>query len=321
MNKNFENYKNTYSALRPSDEAIERAMNMTNEKQKISFKPTYKRLVAAALALVLFIGGGFGVSHFTNKGDKLTVLVAYAESPEYVSPLNEQGLFYGIYVAPLDNKTEMDNILTRYQRDQAKLALERENLPKNIGKSYGNGGGTAYSPKFDKHTAAFYTLQAGSFALSLDDYSDVKSFKVENSSSYGVLELSYVHKDKLPEEELEYLADIENLDDLPEKEQQRILDEIGYSEKHIWELTGDELRYSKDSGSYECGFGKYVQNKGYDLYWTYTTELKNAIGDNPDFDLSEIKDTITFTVTFNDGTVKNASLNLYFDKDGYMHFE
>lgn len=61
MNKNIENYKNTYSALRPSDEAIERAINMTSEKQKISFKLTYKRLAAAALALVLFIGGGFGL--------------------------------------------------------------------------------------------------------------------------------------------------------------------------------------------------------------------------------------------------------------------
>ena len=34
MNKNYENYQNTYSALRPSDEAIERAMNMTNKKTK-----------------------------------------------------------------------------------------------------------------------------------------------------------------------------------------------------------------------------------------------------------------------------------------------
>lgn len=50
-------------------------------------------------------------------------------------------------------------------------------------------------------------------------------------------------------------------------------------------------------------------------------ELEYAIGRNPYFDLSQIKDIIKFTVEFNDGTVKSASINLYFDSNGYMHFE
>ena len=92
-------------------------------------------------------------------------------------------------------------------------------------------------------------------------------------------------------------------------------------DNHEFTLTGDEIRFSQDTKSFECGKGKYKQNKGYFLLWEPSEELGYAIGDNPHFDLSQIKDTITFTLEYNDGTVKTASLNLYFDRDGYMHFE
>lgn len=52
-----------------------------------------------------------------------------------------------------------------------------------------------------------------------------------------------------------------------------------------------------------------------------TDDVYQAIGNDLNFDLSQIKDTITFTVNFDDGTVKTASINLFFDSDGYMHFE
>lgn len=90
---------------------------------------------------------------------------------------------------------------------------------------------------------------------------------------------------------------------------------------HEFILTGDELRYSYNSRYGEMGLGRHKVCKGYWLTWEISDELVSAISENPDFDLSQIKDTITFTVEFNDGTVKTASLNLYFDSDGYMHFE
>lgn len=71
---------------------------------------------------------------------------------------------------------------------------------------------------------------------------------------------------------------------------------------------------------YSCGI-KHIVNKGYFLNWEMSDELEYAIGKDPYFDLSQIKDTIKFTAEFNDGTVKSASINLYFDSNGYMHFE
>lgn len=325
MNKNIENYKNTYSALRPSDEAIERAMNMTNEKQKISFKLTYKRLAAAALALVLFVGGGFGINHFTNKSDELTVLVAYADDNGelYFGGKSEQPLFYAIYTAPISDKKACEEVANRRQKDQTKVLNNMDEIAKKGSYAYYGAGSNGCYNKEGEETAVFYTLSGGAFELNLDDYSDVKKFEVKNESKYGMIQFEYAGQD---DSELEKIAaEIDKIKDDDEREQaiEKALDEGVLKDlfSHEWTLTGDELRYSQEVGYAQGGEGRYKTNKGYLLLWEVSEALVDEISENPDFDLSQIKDSITFTVTFNDGSVKTASLNLYFDKDGYMHFE
>ena len=319
MNKNIENYKNTYSALRPSDEAIERAMNMTNEKQKVIFKLTYKRLAAAVLALVLFIGGGFGINHFTNESNNFTVLVAYADSPEYVSAANEQGLFGALYVAPVNDEKKYNDTMHRYCTDWDKISTAAEKTAKEGSSASLSGGLGPHDielPSGDV-TAKYWIIRAGHFALNLDDYADVQSFKIENISPYIYLNL----------ENPQFYEKMENdWYGRTEEEWNAMMDEEllkeAYSWAHAFEMTGEEIRDSPKSGYFSVTTKKHkVTNYGYFLSWEPSTELFNAIAENPDFDLSQIKDTITFTVTFNDGSVKTASLNLYFDKDGYMHFE
>lgn len=150
--------------------------------------------------------------------------------------------------------------------------------------------------------------------LSLDDYSEVKSFKVENTSKYGYIEFDYLgHREKMFE-----MAQDDYFEEGHVDTDQDTRDFYGWG--HEFQITGDELRRSQEDGSY-AGGTKHEVNKGYSIQWIPSMELLNdTIGNNPDFDLSEIKDTITFTVEFNNGTVKTASLNLYFDSDGYMHF-
>ena len=310
MNKNSESYKNTYSQLRPSAEAVERVMDMTNER-KPGFKPVFKRLTAATLALAIIICVGFGINYaFQNddSNEELGVLVAYASTGEFleIGSITDQDFFYAIYVAPFDNEKVMKAAKERYNFDVAKVTekmydLSDEGYPANI--HHGN--------RFDD----IYTIEAGEFALNLDDYSEVKSFKVENSSIYGALEFDYDfwgrlgYTDTLP-------TDLDD-DELIEY----VVNNYPYPyEGNEIEISGDVLRRSQKSGFYTKGKKKHEINKGYALSWEISEELAIAVDNDPNFDLSQIKDTITFTVEFYDGTVKTASIDLYFDSDGYMHF-
>ncbi len=83
MNKNFEAYKSTYSALRPSDEATERILHMTKTRTKKTMK--MKPLLAAAACLLLLVTGIFGGSaisgrlHAVKPADNLFTIKAYAQ--------------------------------------------------------------------------------------------------------------------------------------------------------------------------------------------------------------------------------------------------
>lgn len=317
MNKNSENYKSTYSQLRPSAEAVERAMDITNEKKR-SFKPIFKRLAAAALAFAVLIGGGFGINYSLQKDDssgELGVLVAYAATGEYlnVGSANKQDLFYALYVAPIDDEEALKSIRERYNSDYAKVTeLAKKVSGEGYSASIGSGNDYCSNDAWET-TAQVYKLEASDFALSLDDYSNVKTFKVENSSEYGILIFDY-----------DFWGQLGYTDTLPTDIDDELLDRLNNSSPesligHKFEISGDVLRRSQDSKFYSGGT-KHEVNKGYFLNWRPSDELKRAIGNDPSFDLSQIKDTITFTVEFNDGSVKTASLDLYFDSDGYMHF-
>lgn len=326
---NREIYKAAMSGIRPSDEAVERIFDLTVDKKKPGFKQTFKKAVSVALALVMIVvGGGFATDAIVRNyktNQPLTVMIAYAGDNGKLTfgSKSDQKLFYGIYVAPLNDKNACDNAKKRWQADTTELMNQLDNIDEDSSGSYGKGSFPCYSPEQKKETAVFYTLEGGMFELNLEDYSDVKSFKVNNESKYGLLQFDYERE----ETEQVYLEQFPQMFDedyvATDEEIQTFLDQHPEFSLHSHEfaLTGDELRYSQDTKTYECGFGKYEQNKGYYLTWCPSEELTYAIGDDPYFDLTQIKDTITFTVAFNDGTVKTASLDLYFDRDGYMHFE
>lgn len=313
MNKNSESYKSTYSKLHPSAEAIERAMDITNEKRR-SRKPVFKRLATAALVFALLIGGGFGINYALRKDEpnaELGVLVAYAATGEFleVGSGNEQDLFYAIYVSPRFDVEASKAVQERYEADRKELD---ELTDKYFEEGY--SANIRYGNSITAAIAEIYTIETGSFALNLDDYTDVKSFKIENASPYGILEFDYDFYGKLgytdaPPTDFDddYLERIETL---------------GFPypiECHEFEISGEVLRRSQESGFYFEGKKNDV-NKGYTLLWTVSGELANAIDNDESFDLSQIKDTIKFTVELNDGSVKTASINFYFDSDGYMHF-
>lgn len=320
---NKEKYKAAMSGVRHSDEATEKIFEMTVDKRQTK-KHTFKRLASAALALAILIGGGFGVNQIvydrtnpndTNPGivesesNPLTVMVAYAGEYKQVSDItadsmNEQQIFYSIHYADIEDKEAVSKAKALFDKDKSTVLDNAQELS-NEGYTARGGSGSqgCWSSEKDKETAILYTVRGGGFALNLDDYSNVKSLTFENNSAYGNLVFDCLKTWQALEENVEQNGT-----------------GMGIIDGHKFTITGEELMASQDSKMYEGGT-KHKVNKGYNLNWEPSDELYNTIGNDLNFDLSQIKDTITFTVEFDDGTVKTASINLFFDSDGYMHFE
>lgn len=300
MNKNNQNYKETFAAFNPSDTAVEKIFEMTTDNRKSAKGITFKRVAAVVLAFVLVISGGFGVNAVIGKKtqsyDKLGVMVAMAGERELLSAgsINEQQLFYRIYVADMDDKEQWNRIKTEWGNEKAEQLEKASELgEKNITAGVGSGGSGCYSSEQDRETAMLYTLRAGEFVLTLNDYSNVKSITIENSSEYGNVNLQ---------------LDVEG-------EDLSVYNRHG----HCVSATGEEIRYSIEQGFYETHTQNGTVNKGYCVQWEASHDLYDTIGNDVNFDLSQIKDTIIFMVRYDDGSSEQASVNLAFDRDGYMH--
>lgn len=309
---NRERYKSAMSGVHHSNDAIERIFDMTVDK-KSSRKNTFKRLASATLALAILVGSGFGVNQIVNdkikqddtkpnivqsESNPLTVMVAYAgelETPKEfemkAGSENKQQLFYSLHFADINDEKALAKLEEIFEKDKSTVSSSAQGVSDEGYSTTIITSSGAFCDANEKVTVKYHAVKGGSIALSLDDYTDVKSFCVKNNSEYGQLYLNYKVDGKTKSNFGNNLS-----------------------------ISGDDLRNSQDSKIFECGTIHKV-NKGYELHWDYTQELYNEIGNNPDFDLTQVKDTITFTVEFNDGTTQSASLNLYFDSNGYMHFE
>lgn len=295
MNKKF--YKDTFSPFCPSEKAVERVFEMTTDKKRNTVHVNMKRVCAVAFAFVLLIGGGLGVKSIVagKADDGLGVMIAYAGEKKLLKAgnLNEQQLFYRIYVADIEDEQECYNVKNEWGNEKAELLELASNLGENdISACVKSHSTSCYSSEQDKDTAYIYTLGAGLFSLNLDDYTNVESITVENTSAYG-------------EMNVELAVDSEEL--------------LTTRTGHQISMCAEELKFSVDSGLFRWNSGEGEINKGYDVYWSVSQELRNAIGNNVDFDLSEIEDKIIFTVNYSDGSFEKASVDLKFDKDGYMN--
>ena len=302
---NKENFKGTFSNLSPSDECMEKIFDMTSSN-KYSKNQIFRRIVSATLALAVLVGGGYGATQFFNDNDKqtkivsnvyqnsnpLSVMVAYAGEYKSLSELKagnmyEQGLFYSIHFADINDTKALENAEKLYSSDKAKLEKELDALSEQGYSGVIQAGRSVINSVKGEATVRVNILQGGAIALNIDDYSVVKKMTIKNESDYGELYFNYVTKSQ------KYGKQI-----------------IGNNIS----VSGKELEISQAIKAFE-----YPINKGYELFWGVTDDLYKSIGNDLNFDLTQIKDTITFTVEFNDGETQTARLNLYFDSDGYMH--
>ncbi|MDE6111352.1 MAG: hypothetical protein K2F65_05490, partial [Eubacterium sp.] len=88
---------------------------------------------------------------------------------------------------------------------------------------------------------------------------------------------------------------------------------------HNFSITGEKLQWSLEFDTMmDHREGIHTENYGCTFHWDVTSELINELDHNINFDLSQIQDTITITVTYLDGTTANTSVYVSCDKDGYI---
>lgn len=298
--KNKENIKNTFSNIRPSDECIERVFDMTVDK-KANKSLILKKMASVALVFALLIGGGFGTNAViqnvrTNKS--LGVMVAYADEFMKVKSGSKQPVFKSLYFAPADDKEKCALQRAKAEKEYEKNREIYEKLATNNEEASISGVGIydIYDSQGNAVTK-LYTTGFGFFAVNKTDYENVKSFTVENESEDGYLQFEWSGT-----------ADL-----LQAVNEDNVNEENPYEDfiNHKFTLTGDELRESQNSD-----YNKY----GYICEWNATPEIfeeydeKYANG----FDAASIKDKITFTFEYNDGTTESASINIGFNSDGQM---
>lgn len=292
---NRDNYKNTFSNIRPSNESVERIMDMTVDKKKSCSKQNFKKIASVALALViLVVGGGLGINHFADSRKPLSVKVAYADEFMSIKSGTKQTIVNGVYFAPADDAKKNKEQLAKAEKDCKDIVSEIENFDND---DEWSGAGVGKYDVYDKEgelVAKLYTSSAGFFVADKSDYKNVKSFTVENKSEDGYLQFEWADTVDLLVNQTDDTVD-------PENPYSLIIN-------HKFTLTGDELRRSKGA------YNEY----GYSVVWLPTASIFEEYKYTKDIEAKDITDTITFTFVYEDGTVESAYVNISFDDYGHM---
>ncbi|WP_297126807.1 hypothetical protein [uncultured Eubacterium sp.] len=154
--------------------------------------------------------------------------------------------------------------------------------------------------------ALVYSAYCGAFDfdLSEDDYAKVKEIRVTNSNKkYGEMEI--VAEDSLFDENLKRidgktLANADELENIYIKNR---------NTKYA-SLSGDRFR--------RCMKLEKNNDARFRINWKMSNEFYELFDENPDVDLTKIKDTLTFEVVFNDDSVSKSVVDITFDKNGNM---
>lgn len=295
---NRDDYKQAMSGVRPADETVDLIMDLTDEK-KISGKFSFMRLASVALAVVVFVTGSLCINGILQKNSEethLSVLAAYGNEFFSVESGTKQTILKGVYIAPADDKEKIEQQRAKAQQDYENIVAEVESLGDNELASWqGVGRYDVYNQNTNEITAVVFTSGAGYFVADKTNYDNVKSFTVENESPYGILQFEY---DK-------------TFDSLLNQKEEDVDPDNPYSvfRNNKFTLTGEELRHSQEN----CN-----DDYGYTVVWDVSPYFDKTVGENINFDVSSIKDKITFIFEYEDGSIEKASVDITFDSYGHM---
>lgn len=302
-------FREVYENIKPDEELLMTALDLTDKKAPKS-KHIARRVISCILCLAVFVGAGIGVrdsliqkSVDISPTEPVTeimkiktgsILVAYAQTNDVVRlnddlKLSEMPLFGNITIIDLHApQSEIDEKNAYFENIKKDIEAEFERLG-NEGKGIGLRQGGA-----PLENVQIRRIFMGEFLLDLpDDYSEIEKLKIYNTSEYA---------------EVVFSINTDSGDDFP----------VEYRHSHFVEATGEELKFSKDSGLFESGIGEYKINSGYQITWNISYEFSQAVEANPQFDISTLKDKITFEVVYKNGDVSKAAADISFDKNGNM---
>lgn len=287
MNKNQENYKNTFSQIHPSDESVERVINMTKNKNKrIKFVPAL-----AAVACMAIIGTVIGkgaispqinpvknevtqssTNSIISKMTDSNILIAYADEEDNIStkPLElnvATSLKINIKVTDIRDKSE-DEI----EAIREKIRMERETVSENGVKS------VHYSTE-RLENILLSNIVFDYFAIEVKDPDAIDSIEMKCNTDYW--KLTYMNSSDIPSESFVHGTDLK--------------------------VDGDELKKIMDIHEYDDLFEVKID---------HSYELCSAIDKNPDINMSTFDDTLTFVTNYKDGTKAKSVINIGFDKNG-----
>lgn len=152
--------------------------------------------------------------------------------------------------------------------------------------------------------ALVYSLYCGAFDfdLSEDDYANVKEIRVTNSNQkYGEMEI--VAEDSLFDENLKRKCGNAQADEAENTY-------IKNRNTKYASLSGDRFR--------RCMKLEKNHDARFEINWKMSDAFYELFDENPDVDLTKIKDTLTFEVVFNDDSVSKSVVDITFDKNGNM---
>lgn len=152
--------------------------------------------------------------------------------------------------------------------------------------------------------ALVYSAYCGAFDfdLSEDDYANVKEIRVTNSNQkYG---------------EMEIVAE----DLLFDKNLKRKCGNVQADEAENTYIKNRNTKYASLSGDRfrRCMELEKNHDARFRINWKMSDAFYELFDENPDIDLTKIKDTLTFEVVFNDDSVSKSVVDISFDKNGNM---
>lgn len=332
MNKDF--YKATLSSVRHSDELTERIMDMTTEKKSQNNHPMFQRLAVAALAFVLFIGGGFGVNRFINK-EQITPSPSVSSGNTLAQANNR--FIITAFAAEGEKITINDN-----KKEMTMPAMKLEMMKSEDGHLVVDGEGTSmFCISGDNIASVRYQCKVGEFNIM--DF-DLKRHLEQNGEYYDIivpyteeyeingetnlLQMMYNHIQNGDYDK--YFTSIPKKDISDYKDAEYVYDE---NEKIIGVGLLSNEKYEMISPGYHTKTDTLTAMRDY-TFVNYSNATENIANNswNPNVDslfenendLSGEKftkiphDTVTVEVTFHDGIVQSKSFDFSFNKNGEL---
>lgn len=317
MDKNKDIIKHTIDDIQPDIYMKTRIKATISDTKYKSAKPRkiFTKAISAVLCFaVLAFGTTAAVNHLSGTQSKSdgSILIAYAGTDKIFTvdelSFKETPIFGNITIindnAPTQARKQKLETYNKAKTDMMTMVDEITADGSGAGWGSGQTGGSAFS---------MYYCFSGNFMLDLEDYRDVEKLTISNTSIYGQIVMDILpdgYIDEYTITDMKYCSAFVAPGEVYDNSVWQITNSIT--------VSGEELQTSLETKHYELGRGRKAINKPCWIEWEYSPQLIADIEKNPDFDVTDIKDEVTFEVTFKNGDVTKSVVNINFDENGNM---